>query len=190
VATGFGDLARNLRELAQDAMPRREELQAVADRLVPEVAEAVRATPSRGEGRSLADQSMSGWRRGKPILIAGTAFVRKGSIMVTRNKESAGMMRVLDDGRNRGDAGGFAGPGVSADGTTRRTKAGNVRKVANRSKLVVGDGRVRRKWNGPTEGKNTWTHALNRMESAAPTHVPNIILEELADRIVKVVSRG
>lgn len=163
-------------------MPRREELQTVADRLVPEVENAVAA--------DIGDNSMSGWRRGARIPIGGNTFVRKGSIMVTRDKTSAGPMRVLEDGRNLGETGGFAGPGVSADGTTRRTKSGNVRRVANRSKLVVGDGRVRRKWNGTTEGKNTWTHALNRMESAAPTHVQNIIVEQLADRIVKVVSRG
>ena len=180
--SGFGDLSRNLRELQRDLQPRRESLTALADRLVPEVKAAVVA--------ELGDDSMSGWRRHAAIPIGGTAFVRKSSVMVVRDRTSAGMMRVLEQGRNQGNAGGMAGPGVSADGTTRRTKSGAVRKVANRSGLMVGDGRVRRKWNGRTKGKDTWSDALARMKRAAPGHVESIVGEELAARIVKVVTRG
>lgn len=179
---GFGDLGRNLRELQRDLTPRPQDLAKVAELLVPEVKAAVAA--------DIGDDSMSGWRRGAPIPIAGAANVRKGSVIITRNKESAGMMRVLDEGRNRGTAPGLFGPGISANGLTRRTKSGNVRKVANRSGLVVGDGRTRSKWNGVTRARHTWSDAMVRMKRTAPRHVEEVVGAEMADRIVKVVTRG
>lgn len=181
-AAGFGDLARNLRELQRDLMPRPQDLKTIGERLTPEVKSAVVS--------EIGDDSMSGWRRNAAIPIGGTYFVRKGTVMVTRDRTSAGMMRVLDQGRNQGGATGIQGPGISANGTTRRTKAGNVRKVANRSNLVVGDGRTRSRWNGTTRAKHTWGDALARMKRAAHVQVQQVVGEELSARIVKVVTRG
>ncbi len=90
-----------------------------------DVDEAVRGT--------LGDDSMSGWKRGAPIPIKGASrLVGDTEVFVSAGKAS-GPMRVLQSGRNQGNAGGMAGPGVSADGTTRRNKNGTVRKARARA---------------------------------------------------------
>lgn len=122
----------------------------VGKALAPEIDKAVRGT--------LGDQSMSGWKRGAPIDVTGSFRATSDGVYLSAGKTS-GLMRVLERGRNQGNAGGMAGPGVSADGTTRRNKDGSVRKVRAR--------RARR-WNGTTDGKDTWSHANDAMVDRAP----------------------
>jgi hypothetical protein len=119
-----------------------------------DVDEAVRGT--------LGDDSMSGWKRGAPIPIRGASrLVGESEVFVSAGKAS-GPMRVLEKGRNQGNAGGMAGPGVSADGTTRRNKNGTVRKARAR--------RARR-WNGTTAGKGTWSKADALIAARTPARV-------------------
>lgn len=80
-----------------------------------------------------------------------------------RTKESAGPWTVAEFGRNRGNAAGFSGPGISAKtGLTLRNKDGAVRKVRKRKG---------RRWNGTTEGFDAWTKAAAAMADAAPPRV-------------------
>ena len=72
--------------------------------------------------------AMSGWRRGKPVQITGRYdFKNTTSVVISPEKGAGGPMRVLNDGRNQGNAAGFHGPGVSKDGTTKRTKCCSAR---------------------------------------------------------------
>ena len=111
---------------------------------------------------TLGDDSMSGWKRGAPIPIKGASqLVGDTEVLVSAGKAS-GPMRVLQSGRNQGNAGGMAGPGVSADGTTRRNKNGTVRKVRARKA---------RRWNGTTAGKGTWSKADALIAARTPARV-------------------
>lgn len=111
---------------------------------------------------TLGDDSMSGWKRGAPIPIKGASrLVGDTEVLVSAGKAS-GPMRVLQSGRNQGNAGGMAGPGVSADGTTRLNKNGTVRKVRARKA---------RRWNGTTAGKGTWSKADALITARTPARV-------------------
>ena len=111
---------------------------------------------------TLGDDSMSGWKRGAPIPIKGASrLVGESEVFVSAGKAS-GPMRVLEKGRNQGNAGGMAGPGVSADGTTRRNKNGTVRKATKRKA---------RRWNGTTAGKGTWSKADALIAARTPARV-------------------
>ena len=126
-----------------------------------DVDEAVRGT--------LGDDSMSGWKRGAPIPIKGASrLVGDTEVLVSAGKAS-GPMRVLQSGRNQGNAGGMAGPGVSADGTTRRNKNGTVRKATKRKGYEYG--KVGRRWNGTTAGKGTWSKADALIAARTPARV-------------------
>jgi hypothetical protein len=123
----------------------------------------------------IGDLSMSGWRRGNPHEITGRFDLEGDSaVVMSPSKRGRGPMRVLEQGRNQGNAGGMAGPGVSADGTTRRTKSGAVRKVRARQA---------RRWNGTTRGKNTWTDATEIMVKKMPARYD----AELARDIGKLI---
>lgn len=102
--------------------------------------------------RDLGDTSMSGWRRGRPIQVTGMYTVTdKDTVEITPANRAKGPMRVLEDGRNRGNSGGFQGPGVNArTGRTLKSNAGKVKVRTRRTK----------RWNGYTSGKNTWTDAI------------------------------
>jgi len=120
-----------------------------------------RATSTAVRG-TLGDDSMSGWKRGAPIPIKGASrLVGDSEVFVSAGKAS-GPMRVLQSGRNQGNAGGMAGPGVSADGTTRRNKNGTVRKATKRKA---------RRWNGTTAGKGTWSKADALIAARTPARV-------------------
>jgi hypothetical protein len=125
------------RALREAAMEQARQLQRIAD-------EAVRSTPARNG--SLADGSMSGWHRGRPVVLATRVTPREGqssaSVLVTPDR-TAGLWRVLESGR-QGNARGAR----VARGTTR---AGAVRYR-----------RVRRT-TGATEAKGTWTRASRMM---------------------------
>ena len=118
-----------------DGTAARKRLEAIARATAKDVDEAVRG--------DLGDTSMSGWRRGAPIQITGVAEVQSDSeILVQAAKAGRGPMRVLEQGRNMGNAGGFSGPGVASDGSTKRTKSGGLRKVRARKA---------KRWNGHTQ---------------------------------------
>jgi len=139
---GFADLKHRLvlveRQQAGAALAAR--LKAVGMQTKPDIAAAVRST--------LGDQSMSHWRRAKPIPIEG-AFNVSGSVleMVPTNM-AKGPMRVLQDGRQAHTAGSRRNSG------TRVNKAGErvqkTRKVSRTS--------------GATAGKGTWTVAADVMK--------------------------
>lgn len=109
----------------------------------------------------LGDQSMSGWRRGNPHEIAGTSrVVSDHEVEMLPARRAGGPMRVLESGRNQGNAGGFAGPGINTrTGSTSRTQSGAVRKVRSRAG---------KRWNGTTQPKHTWTEATERLAREMP----------------------
>lgn len=107
-----------------------------------------------------SDRAFSGWRRSGPLPLDTKIKTIKGGAVLMPTRSSAGPWTVAEQGRNQGDAGGFAGPGVNVrTGLTARTKSGNVRKVRARQA---------RRWNGTTRGKNTATDATSAMEKALP----------------------
>ena len=144
-------------------------LKRVAMQTKKDVDEAVR--------HDLGDQSMSGWRRGNPIDIGGRFDLKSDhEIEMLPSKKAGGPMRVLEQGRNQGNAGGLAGPGISKDGTTKRTKAGKVAKVRARKG---------HRWNGRTQGKGTWSDAVKLMEQRVPGRVDDEVRKALAKHLGK-----
>lgn len=135
----------------------------VGRKLAPEVDHAV--------ARTLGDQSMSGWRRADPIEIrGGSKVLSDNEVRIGAQRGSGGPLRVLQSGRNMGQAGAFAGPGVNRKtGATARTKAGQVRKVrAARAK----------RWNGYTKAKHTWDQAESRITGRAGEVIHQEIVED------------
>ena len=123
------------------------------------------------------DQAMRGWRRGNPIKISGRYdFKGTTSIVIAPAKGTAGPMRVLNDGRNQGNAPGFSGPGVSKDGTTKRTKSGGVRKVRARQS---------KRWNGRTRGKGTWDDAIEVIVKETPQRAMDVLMDKSVRKIFK-----
>lgn len=154
----FEVLAGKLDDIGRDLGASRSQMAKVGVELRPEIDRAVRSTPSKRG--SLADGSMSGFRRGGPIEITGTSrVVADHAVLVEPVKRAKGPMAVLERGRNLGGSGGTAGPGVSADGTTRRNKNGQLRKVRAFKT---------RRWNGYTEPKGTMSVTASAIESKAP----------------------
>lgn len=102
------------------------------------------------------DPKFSGWA---PELDTKVKKTRGGAVL-SPTRSSAGPWTVAQRGRNKGNAGGFAGPGINRrTGITSRTRAGNIRRV----RTVAG-----RRWNGYTEGKNTASDAVAEMERQLP----------------------
>lgn len=117
------------------------------------------------------DKAFSGWNRGGPIPLATRLKSGRHDETVLLPK-FAGGWTVAELGRNQGNAGGFAGPGINRrTGITSRTKSGGVRKVRS----VRG-----RRWNGVTRGKATATRATDEMAHKLP---------QIADREVLKVTR-
>lgn len=170
MAQSFADLNRKLdafgRELSGSAARKR--LQKVARDSLPAVNAAVPA--------DIGDQSMSGWRRNNEIPVKAVV-AKEGPVAITPDGRSAGQWRVLEEGRNKGNAFGLSGPGISADGTTRRNKNGSVRKVRARKG---------RRWNGTTDGKETWSDAAD----AVKREFPGRMGEQLADAMGQYFRRG
>lgn len=116
------------------------------------------------------DPMMSGWKVAE--LKTRTRRLADGATMLTPTARSAGPWTVAEQGRNQGNAGGFAGPGINTTtGLTARTKSGKVRKVR---------ARALRRWNGTTRGKDTASDAVALMEREMP---------KLAEQGVKRVIR-
>lgn len=126
----------------------------------------------------IGDHSMSGFRRGAPIAITGTSRVlNQHAVKVEPVKEAKGAMATMERGRNIGNSGGFAGPGISSDGTTRRNKNGALRKVRARKA---------RRWNGYTDPKYTMSDAAELMSRKAP----GLVVVELRGELGKQLRRG
>lgn len=157
-------------ERSMDGATSAAQMRRVGKKLEPLIAQAVSA--------DIGDTSMSGWRRGGPIAIIGTSRVlNQHAVKVEPVKPAKGPMAVLERGRNLGNAGGMAGPGVSADGTTRRNKSGGLRKVRARRG---------RRWNGYTRGKGTMGDASVLISKKAP----GLLAAEIRDELAKQLSRG
>jgi len=117
----------------------------VASESVGDVQDAVRS--------DIGDLSMSGWVRGKPIELKAMVArdSKPGEAAVVPFGRTVGQFRVLESGRNSdGGAGGFQGPGINF--RTGRTSA--------RARATGKGGSTKgRRWNGRTEGKQTWSDA-------------------------------
>jgi hypothetical protein len=127
----------------------------------------------------LGDQSMSGWRRGKPFDIKGRFDIKSDAeFEVNPVPRGRGPMRVLEQGRNQSGAGGFHGPGIGRKtGETVRNANGKIRKTrAYKAK----------RWNGRTEGKGTWTDAVKLMQDRVPGRVARRVHQDLS----KILGRG
>ena len=160
MADSLADFERKLRDL-EKGMTTRQAMGRVGSAVQGEIDNAVRGT--------LRDLSMSGW----PGDIVGSHRVLDDeSVLVQPVKAMKGRMAVLERGRNRGNAGGLAGPGISADGTTRRNANGAVRRVRARRG---------RRWNGYTQPQGTMTDASQRIADKAPP----LIAVEVRRAIVK-----
>lgn len=188
----YDALAQALARLPGEVIPSRAQAQAVGDRLAPLVRRAVIA--------DLGKAKMSGWPdKGEAdafavVLRTSNGTTRQGGVvgggvMIIRDRRSAGIVRVLDRGRNMGQAtrrgvvGGLAqGPGINtATGITARTSTGGVRKV----RAAKG-----KRWNGYTTAEHTWTDALKLMRAAAPGAVNEVVAAKTAETIRKVVTGG
>lgn len=131
-------------------------------RVMTKVGRAAQRDASEAAAADLGgDAAFSGWKR----VSLATEIKTKGNtrVWVIPTRRSAGAWTVAEQGRNRGDAAGFAGPGLNhRTGVTSRTRAGNLRKVrAVRS----------RRWNGYTDPKYTATDAVKLINDRTPDRV-------------------
>ena len=172
MAQSFADLDRKLGRVVADLNGEvsRAQMARVGKKLQGEINKAVAA--------DIGDTSMSGWRRGAPIAVVGTSrAISDHAVIVEPVKPAKGPMAVLERGRNQGNAGGMAGPGVSADGSTRRNKNGSVRKTRARKA---------KRWNGYTSGKETMSEASQAIKDKAP----KLIAAEVRKALAKHLSGG
>jgi len=121
------------------------------------------------------DNAFSGWRRGAPIPLT-TAFslhkTNDGAVTIHRGRV-AGIWRVAEEGRHHGSS-AVMGPGISRDGTTKRTKSGAIRKVrAFKAK----------RWNGTTKGFGTWS----TYEDVVLAKVPETVAKETRAKLTRAV---
>lgn len=141
----FGALARDLGDMkALDA----------------ELSRAAEAAANRIAAQTLgADRKHTGW--GVPLDVQTKRLRNKDGIVLFPTRSSAGPWTEVQRGRNQGDVGVFAGPGVVRTGknagTTLRTKAGNVRKVRSFKA---------RRWNGTTQGRGAADRAVAEIDKA------------------------
>lgn len=113
--------------------------------------EAVRAESSKRG--SLADASMSGWRRGSPIEISARYDVTSDhEVEVAPNRRTRGLWRVLEEGRVGGSAFDMVLVG--------RTRKDGTRRGRSRGRNV-----------GETAGKGTWSDAERLIEDRTPKRV-------------------
>jgi hypothetical protein len=165
-------LAAKIERVADDmtGQTSRAQMARIGAKLQPEIDRAVSA--------DIGDTSMSGWRRGSPIAIVGSHRVLSDhAVVVQPVGQAKGPMAVLERGRNIGNSGGMAGPGVSADGSTRRNKNGSLRKVRARKA---------KRWNGYTQGKGTMGDASRVIADKAP----DLIAGELRKALRKHLRGG
>jgi hypothetical protein len=142
-AKAFGALAK---DLAGDGLARTNR----------EIGERAKRLAAQAAAADLGgDAKFSGW---VPELETQFRSLRKPDqgVLISPTKRSAGPWTVAERGRNQGNAGGFAGPGVNRrTGATARRSDGTVRRVrASRG----------RRWNGTTQAKNTASDAVALFE--------------------------
>lgn len=166
--TTFAEFDLKLQHIQQEwsGAAGRRRLERVAVKTKGDVAEAVKG--------DLGDLSMSGWHRGKPVDVQGRYDVESdSSFTVSPGKRGRGPMRVLEQGRNQGNASGFSGPGMNVKtGVTSRTTSGGVRKVRARKG---------KRWNGRTAGKNTWSDATALMQHRVAARVHDEVVKSLRE---------
>lgn len=166
--TTFPEFSAKLEHLQREwsGAAGRRRLERVAQKTKGDVGEAVKG--------DLGDLSMSGWRRGNPIDVQGRYdVVTDSSFTVTPAKRGRGPMRVLEQGRNQGNASGFSGPGMNVKtGVTSRTASGGVRKVRARKG---------KRWNGRTAGKDTWSDATALMQHRVAGRVHDEVVKSLRE---------
>jgi len=169
VAQSFADLNRKLDGVTRDLSGE------VSRGGLARVGKAVQVEIERAVAADIGDTSMSGWRRSGPIAITGTSrAISDHEVIVEPVKRAKGPMAVLERGRNQGNASGFSGPGISADGSTRRNANGSVRKARRRKA---------RRWNGYTAGKNTMSEASQAIKDKAPPLIAAEVHKALAKRL-------
>jgi hypothetical protein len=111
-----------------------------------------------------------GWKGPDALDIAVRIHKDGRGLTAHRTRGSAGPWRVATDGRNQGNASGFAGPGLNhRTGITSRTSTGKVRLRRTRA----------RRWNGRTEGKGTW-----HKSAAAIGHVAGPAFEKMTRQAI------
>lgn len=136
-----------------DGTASRKRLDRVGRLMAKQVDAAVRETPSKHG--SLADQSMSHWRRGKPIEIGGTVnVISDTSVAVVPTAK--GPMRVLESGREKAAAG---------------SKRINGYRWRVRTQDYAPKYRYRKVNQGATPAKHTWTHAADKVRTKAPAAI-------------------
>jgi hypothetical protein len=163
----FNSLAAFERELAKFG----KELEKVErSRITREQAEAMQSIATRVASAHLGgDPKFSGWA---PTLDTQLKTLGNGATLLTPTKTSAGPWTVAEVGRNQGNAGGFAGPGLNTrTGNTGRKKDGSLRKVRERKA---------KRWNGYTRGKGTATETRKQTER---------LVEEIAVKGLRRTSR-
>ena len=143
---------REVEKMAEevDGAKKRKLIQPIADKAVKLATQAASADLG-------GDPKFSGW---EPELVTVIKWTRSSAAIVQPTRQSAGPWTVAEQGRNKGNASGFAGPGVNRrTGATSRTKSGGLRKQRSRQA---------RRWNGYTRGKNTATKAAAAMDKMMP----------------------
>lgn len=124
-------------------------------------------------------QSFKNWRRDNQLEIKGRFDIKSDTeFEVNPTPRGRGPMRVLEQGRNQGGAGGFHGPGIGRKtGETARNKNGKLRKVRSFKA---------KRWNGQTQGKGTWSDAVGLMQD----RVPNRIAKQFHKDLSKILGKG
>jgi hypothetical protein len=103
------------------------------------------------------DHKFSGWAA--DLGVKATPHRAKPGVTVHPDKRGSGPWRVAEEGRNQNK---FQGPSINVrTGETYRTKKGTISRRRHR----------RRRWNGTTEGKDTWSDAVTIMNRKLPAHV-------------------
>jgi hypothetical protein len=106
------------------------------------------------EAKLGGDTRFSGWA---PAFETQTKPIRDGATLLTPTKSGAGVATVAFIGRNKGNGGGMAGPGVMRSGrTSARVKSGGRVRV-----------RKTKRWNGYTDSKVDPDAVREAIEKAA-----------------------
>jgi hypothetical protein len=104
------------------------------------------------------DHRFSGWPRAE-LDVKFSHHRTPGAVTVHPTRRGSGPWRVAEEGRNQNK---FQGPSINVrTGETYRTKKGAISRRRHR----------RRRWNGTTEGKDTWSDAERLMAARTPQRV-------------------
>lgn len=124
--------------------------------LLPMAEKAQKTNRLFAAGHVGSDLKFRGW---KPQLVTEIT-VRQSAVIIHPTRQSAGPWTVSEQGRNKGNARGFSGPGANVrTGATSRNASGAVRNTRARKG---------RRWNGYTDGKQTATRAQAAIDGALP----------------------